>query len=163
MGVAGSGKTVVGSAFARALGGDVEFVEGDDYHSAENVAKMARGIPLTDADRAAWLEALAAKIREARDAGRGLVMACSALKRTYRDVLRGGDGGSDVQFIFLRGSRELIAQRLAQRRGHFMPPSLLDSQFATLEQPAPDEHAWVYDVRQSPKEIVDDLLARARA
>jgi gluconokinase len=157
MGVAGSGKTVIGSAFARAL--DVDFIEGDEFHSAENVAKMARGVPLTDEDRAAWLDALARAVRGKREAGTGAVIACSALKRKYRDVLR---SGGDVQFIFLRGPRAVIEERLRQRRGHYMPASLLDSQFATLEEPEPGEHAWVCDVTRSPDDIVSELLERAR-
>jgi gluconokinase len=159
MGVAGSGKSVIGAAFADALG--VEFVEGDDYHPAENVRRMAAGIPLTDADRAGWLSALAERLREARNAGAGLVMSCSALKRSYRNVLR--SGSPDVQFIFLRGSRALIAERLAQRRGHYMPVSLLDSQLATLEEPAPGERAWVVDISETPSDIVAALVRRAAA
>jgi gluconokinase len=158
MGVTGSGKSVIGAAFAGALG--VDFVEGDDYHPAANIRKMSAGIPLNDADRAGWLRALAKRIREARDAGKGLVVACSALKRSYRDVLRAQ--APDLQFVFLRGSRELIAQRLAKRGSkHFMPPSLLDSQLTTLEEPLPDEHVWIADIAQSPEQIVADLLARA--
>ena len=155
MGVAGSGKSTVGAAFARALG--VPFVEGDEYHPAENVGRMSQGIPLTDEDRAGWLRALAARLREARDAGTRLVMTCSALKRSYRDILRAE--ADDLQFIFLRGPRALIAERLASRRGHFMPPSLLDSQLATLEEPSPDEGAWVCDISQSPQELVTALVA----
>jgi gluconokinase len=159
MGVAGSGKSTVGAALARALG--VDFVEGDEYHPADNVERMSRGIPLTDDDRAEWLRALATRLREAKDAGTGLVMTCSALKRSYRDVLRAG--AADVQFVFLRGPGALIAERLAGRRGHFMPASLLDSQLATLEEPAPDEEAWVCDIRESPDELVAALVARASA
>lgn len=159
MGVSGSGKTSIGAAFARAL--DIDFVEGDDYHPSENVERMSRGIALTDDDRAGWLRALAARIRESNDAGTGLVMTCSALKRSYRDVLRAAS--SELRFVFLKGGRALIAERLAGRRGHFMPPSLLESQFATLEEPSPDEKAWVCDIRQSPQEIVDALVARASA
>jgi gluconokinase len=155
MGVSGSGKTLIGSALARAL--DIDFVEGDEYHPAENVQRMARGIPLTDDDRVAWLNALAARIRKAKVAGKGLVMTCSALKRSYRDVLR---GAGEVQFIYLRGSRALIAERLANRRGHFMPPALLDSQFATLDEPSPDEEAWICDVSNPPQDLVADLVAR---
>ena len=158
MGVAGSGKTVVGSMLARAL--RAEFVEGDDFHSAENVKRMASGIALTDDDRREWLRALAERIRRAANEERALVLACSALKRSYRDVLR---GGGPVQLVYLRGPRELIAERLATRRGHFMPLSLLDSQFATLEEPSPDEHAWVCDVRQPPEDIVAALIERAAA
>jgi gluconokinase len=159
MGVSGSGKTVIGTALARALG--VEFVEGDDYHPADNVKRMARGIPLTDDDRALWLRALAARLREAKDAGTGLVMSCSALKRSYRDVLRARVG--EVNFIFLKGQRTLIADRIAGRRGHFMPPSLLESQFAALEEPSPDEHAWVCDINNSPEDLVAAMVARASA
>jgi gluconokinase len=156
MGVSGSGKSVVGAALATEL--DVEFADGDDFHSAANVERMTAGIPLTDADRAAWLAALAARIREAKDAGVGLVVACSALKRSYRDTLRAA--AADLQFVFLDGSRELIAARLKTRSGHYMPASLLDSQLATLEKPAPDENAWVADISQTPRDIIDNLLAR---
>ncbi len=151
MGVAGSGKSTVGAALARVLG--VVFVEGDAYHPPENVERMSRGIPLGDADRAGWL-------RAAEEAGAGLVMACSALKRSYRDVLRAG--APDLQLVFLRGSRSLIAERLGGRRGHFMPPSLLESQFATLEPPWPDESAWVCDAEDPPEEIVASLVARVQ-
>ena len=159
MGVSGSGKTVIGTALARALG--VEFVEGDDYHPADNVNRMAAGIPLTDDDRALWLRALAARLREAKDAGTGLVMSCSALKRSYRDVLRAQAG--EVNFIFLKGQRTVIADRIAGRRGHLMPPSLLESQFAALEEPSPDEHAWVCDINKSPEDLVAAMVARASA
>jgi gluconokinase len=160
MGVAGSGKTRVGAALARALG--VEFVEGDDYHPAENVARMAAGVPLTDADRAEWLRSIALRMREGRIAGVGLVVACSALKRRYRDVLRAESGVRDLRLVFLRGEQSLIADRLTSRRGHFMPPSLLESQFDALEKPAPDEDAWVCDIRQPPDDIVASLVARAQ-
>lgn len=159
MGVAGSGKTRIGTALARALG--VAFVEGDDFHPAANVERMSRGIALTDDDRTGWLDALARRIREARDARAGLVVTCSALKRAYRDVLRGGAPRGNLTFVFLRGPRALIADRLAARRGHFMPASLLDSQFATLETPGPDEHAWVIDASATPDEIVASLVTRA--
>src|SRR2546423_2137715 len=157
MGVAGSGKSLIGSALAHAL--DLEFVEGDEFHSPQSIDKMSAGIALTDADRADWLRALAFRLRVHHDAGTGLVVACSALKRSYRDVLRGG--ASDVRFVFLTGPRELIAQRLSDRGRHFMPASLLDSQFATLEDPSPDENAWVVDIAKTPAEIVTDLVARA--
>jgi gluconokinase len=157
MGVAGSGKSTVGAAFARALG--VDFVEGDEYHPAENVERMASGIPLTDDDRAGWLRSLSARIREAKDAGTGLVMTCSALKRSYRDILR--SEARDLQFIFLRAPRAVIAARLAGRRGHFMPPTLSESQLATLEEPSPDEHAWVCDSSMSPQDLVAVLVERA--
>lgn len=159
MGVSGSGKSLIGAALANALA--IDFVEGDQYHPAENVERMASGIPLTDENRAGWLRALAARIREGKEAGTGLVMTCSALKRSYRDILRAA--APELQFVFLQGPRALIAERLAGRRGHFMPPSLLESQFATLEEPSPDEHAWVCDIRQSPEDIVATLVARASA
>jgi len=157
MGVAGSGKSLIGAALAKALG--VDFVEGDHYHPPQNVQRMSAGIPLTDEDRAQWLRALALRIREAKNARTGLVVSCSALKRAYRDVLRAQ--ARDVRFVFLKGERALIAERLAGRRGHFMPPSLLDSQFAALEEPAPDENVWVCDIRQSPEDIVAIVVARA--
>ena len=159
MGVSGSGKSLIGAAFAGALG--VEFIEGDDYHTAANVARMSSGIPLTDADRAEWLRSLAARIRKAKDSGTGLVVSCSALKRSYRDILRGA--ASELRFVFLKGPQSLLAERLASRHGHYMPPSLLKSQLAILEEPSPDEQAWVCDIRESPEDIVAALMARASA
>jgi gluconokinase len=159
MGVSGSGKSLIGAAFAHAL--RVDFIEGDTYHSAENVRRMAAGIPLTDADRAQWLASLAERIGEAKDAGTGLVVTCSALKRSYRDLLR--SEAEKLQFVFLKGEQGLIADRIANRHGHFMPPSLLQSQLATLEEPSPDEHAWAYDITDSPQSIVASLVARASA
>src|SRR5687768_4384942 len=157
MGVCGSGKSLIGAALARELG--VEFVEGDDLHPPENVKRMAAGIPLTDEDRHGWLIAIAARLRDARRAGVGLVVSCSALKRSYRDLLR-SVGDADVRFVHLAGSRALIEERMAKRRGHFMPPSLLDSQLSTLEEPSPDEHAWVCDISEAPHAIVADLVTR---
>jgi len=157
MGVSGSGKSLIGAGLARALG--VDFVEGDEYHSAENVERMSRGIPLTDEDRARWLRSLAARIREAKEAGSGLVISCSALKRSYRDILRAD--AAELRFVYLKGERELIAQRLVGRRGHFMPLSLLESQFTTLEDPQPDEDAWVCDITRPAQDIVITLVARA--
>jgi gluconokinase len=122
---------------------------------------MASGIPLTDDDRAGWLRALATRIHDAKDAGDGLVLTCSALKRSYRDVLRAAV--PELRFVFLTGPRALIADRLANRRGHFMPASLLESQLATLEDPAPDERVWAFDIRESAQKIVDDLMARSSA
>jgi gluconokinase len=159
MGVAGSGKSLIGAAFARALG--VDFIDGDEYHPAESVARMAAGVPLTDDDRIPWLRSLASRIRDAKDAGSGLVIACSALKRSYRDILRTDAGAANLRFIYLRGPRALIAERLASRRGHFMPPTLLDSQLAALEEPTPDERTWVCDIRDSPDTIVAALVTRA--
>ena len=160
MGVSGSGKSVVGALLARAL--DLPFVEGDHYHPAENVARMSAGIPLTDDDRQGWLRSLAARIREASDTDTGLVLACSALKRSYRDLLR-VESGAPVQFVFLRGGQPVIAERLAGRRGHYMPPSLLASQFEALEEPSPDEEAWVCDITESPQALVAALAERASA
>jgi gluconokinase len=157
MGVCGSGKTTIGAQLARAL--DVEFVEGDDLHPPANVQRMADGIPLTDDDRHGWLIAIAARLLAAKRAGKGLVVSCSALKRRYRDLLR-STGATDVRFIYLKGSRGLLTERMASRRGHFMPPSLLDSQLAILEEPLPDERAWVCDISQAPHAIVAQLLTR---
>ena len=156
MGVAGAGKTLIGSRLARALGS--EFVEGDEYHPPANVAKMAAGVPLTDADRAGWLGALAARISDARREGRPLVVAASVLKRAYRDMFRAVD--PEVQFILVTAPRPVIAERLEHRTGHYMPPSLLDSQLAILEPPDADERAWVYDNERPPDVIVADIAAR---
>ena len=161
MGVAGSGKSLIGAALAKTLG--LEFVEGDQYPPAETVARMSAGIPLTDADRQGWLEALARRIRDNVSAGAGLVLACSALKRKYRDLLRRASGAPRIQFVFLRGDRALIGERMAGRSGHYMPASLLDSQFETLEPPAPDEQAWMFDVTATPDEIVAAIVAKARS
>lgn len=159
MGVSGAGKTVIGSQLAAALG--AEFVEGDTYHSPANIEKMAAGVPLTDEDRQGWLHAIGARIRRANATGDTLVVSCSALKRAYRDIIRSDAGG--VRFIFLRGEPELISARLRGRKGHFMPPSLLDSQLSTLEEPSPDEDVWVVDISESPDKIVASLVARASA
>ena len=158
MGVSGAGKSLIGAALARAL--DVAFLEGDELHPAENVRRMAAGTPLTDEDRHGWLIAIAARLRDAKRAGVGLVVACSALKRRYRDLLR-SVGVGDVRFVFLKGTRALIAERLAQRPGHFMPPALLDSQLATLEEPGADERVWICDIRETPDAIVADVVRRA--
>ena len=158
MGVCGSGKTTIGAPLARELG--LEFVEGDALHSQENVQRMAAGIPLTDDDRRGWLVGIATRLRAAKGAGVGLVVSCSALKRSYRDLLR-TVGDADVRFIYLAGSRALLEERMAHRRGHFMPPALLESQLAILEEPAPDERAWVCDIRQAPDVIVADLVERS--
>lgn len=158
MGVSGSGKTLIGARLGRAL--EVDFVEGDDFHSTENIERMASGFPLTDDDRTGWLSALARRIRVSNDENVGVVLSCSALKRAYRDILRAET--NNVQFIFLRGSRDVIADRVAHRAGeHFMPSSLLDSQFAILEEPSQDENVWVCDINDSPDKIVADLVARA--
>jgi gluconokinase len=134
MGVAGSGKSTVGKALAGALGW--RFVDADDHHSAANVAKMARGEPLDDADRWPWLDELHSLIAGALVNGGGLVLACSALKASYRARLAGAEAGGRVRFVYLAGTPELLRARLAERPGHFMKPGMLDSQLATLEPPA---------------------------
>ena len=131
MGVAGCGKSSVGAALGAALG--LPYQDGDDLHPPENVAKMAAGIPLTDADRAGWLAAMAARLAAGKARGEAMVVTCSALKKAYRDRLREGDPG--LFFVFLDGSQELLQARLDARKGHFMPPGLLGSQLATLERP----------------------------
>jgi gluconokinase len=158
MGVSGAGKTLIGAQLARGL--DVAFVEGDDLHPAANVERMTAGIPLTDENRHGWLIAIAARLRDAKRAGVGLVVACSALKRRYRELLR-SVGAGDVRFVYLKGDRALLAERMAQRPGHFMPPALLDSQLATLEEPVSAERAWVCDIRETPDAIVADLVKRS--
>ena len=142
MGVSGSGKTTLGRALAREL--DAEFLEGDRFHPASNVAKMSRGEPLEDADRWPWLDRLAEELARVRKEGRNAVLACSALKRAYRDRLR--RGAPDLRLLFLKGDKALIGERLRARTQHFMPPGLLDSQFASLEEPGPDESPIVIDV-----------------
>ena len=154
MGVAGSGKTTIASGLAERLG--VPFVEGDSLHPTANVKKMAGGIPLTDEDRWPWLEAIGERMDVERVTGHGVVVSCSALRHAYRDCLRKKVHGK-VHFILLDGSRELITDRMKQRKGHFMPPALLDSQFDTLEKPTPDEHAVILDIRHA----VPVLLAEA--
>jgi gluconokinase len=155
MGVAGSGKTTIASGLAEKLG--VPFVEGDSLHPAANVKKMASGTPLTDADRWPWLAAIGERMEVERITGHGVVVSCSALKRSYRDCLRKEVHGK-VLFILLDGSRELISDRMRKRKGHFMPPALLDSQFATLEKPAPDEHAVILDISHSIPGLLDEAL-----
>ncbi len=155
MGVSGSGKSRIGRLLADALG--IDFLEGDDFHPAENVRRMAAGIPLTDADRAGWLAALAQRLRDAREHGRAVVLACSALKRSYRDVLRSGDPG--VVFVHLTGERRLIEERMHTRPGHFMPASLLASQLRDLQPPDADEHAITSNIGMTPDEIRDHVLA----
>lgn len=153
MGVAGAGKTTVGERLAERL--DWEFAEGDRLHPPENVAKMQSGQPLTDTDRAPWLDAIAAAIDAWRARGACGVITCSALKRQYRRRIIGQRRG--VRLVYLDGSRRLIAARLAARRGHFMPASLLDSQFAALEPPGPDENPITISVDQPADRIVDQI------
>jgi len=153
MGVSGGGKTTVGAALAQQLG--VRFLEGDTLHPPKNIAKMQRGEPLDDADRLPWLHAIAAVIDDWRARGISGVVACSALKRAYRKILIGAR--ADVRLVYLRGTRDMIAARLATRRGHFMPAALLDSQFATLEEPAGEENAIVVAVDRAPEDIIEEL------
>ena len=155
MGVSGSGKSTVARALAERLGW--AFAEADKFHPPENVAKMQGGTPLTDEDRWPWLRALRDWMTAQAQAGHSTVVTCSALRRSYRDVLREAPG--EVTFIFLSGRRDLLAARLAGRRGHFMPASLLDSQLATLEVPGPDEHALTLNIGAAPDELVREVLA----
>lgn len=151
MGVSGTGKTTVGKLLAEQLGWG--FVEADDYHPAANVAKMQGGTPLDDADRRPWLAALRKRVEAACKSGENLVLACSALKHSYRDYLEGHDPDC-VEFVYLHGSEELIRRRLEARKGHFMNPALLQSQFETLELP---KKAVRVDVAPPPGEIVAEI------
>lgn len=146
MGVTGAGKSTFGAMLAARI--DLPFVDGDDLHSKANKEKMAAGIPLDDADRAPWLDTIAATLARAP-----VVVACSALKRRYRDRLRAG--APDVQFVYLAGPSALLAQRVSARAHEFMPPELLESQLAILEPPGSDENALTIDIRLSPEAMVD--------
>ena len=154
MGVSGSGKTTVAALLAAALG--CQFQEGDDLHSAENVEKMQSGTPLTDTDRLPWLHKIADEIDAWRARHESGVLTCSALKRSYRDIII--DGRPDVTLIYLKGSYDLIHRRMAARHGHFMPVALLDSQFATLQEPTPDEHPIIIDVGSGAAEITAEIV-----
>ncbi len=151
MGVSGAGKTTIGKVLAHEL--DWRFAEGDDFHSAANIAKMHAGIPLTDEDRAPWLQSLRSAITGWLAAGENVVLACSALKASYRETLR---VGPEVKFVYLRGSYELIAQRLASRHGHYMNPHLQRSQFETLEEP---KDTVTIDVGPPVAQIVKEIRA----
>ena len=154
MGVSGSGKSTIADKLAERL--NWTFEDGDRFHPASNVAKMSAGVPLTDEDRWPWLQAIADEIDRVCKAGRRAVIACSALKRAYRDILV--HGRKDVRIIYLDGTRDLIADRLARRKGHFMPPGLLASQFATLEPPARSENPVTVSIDAPVDEIVDDIV-----
>ena len=156
MGVSGCGKSTLGRALAERLA--VNFVEGDALHPERNVAKMAAGTPLTDADRHGWLQAVAEQLNNPTAAAQGVVASCSALKRNYRDLLRAG--APDLRFVFLHGDPALLAARLAGRSGHYMPPSLLQSQLDTLEPPAADEAAIALDIALPPTTLVDEAVRR---
>jgi gluconokinase len=154
MGVSGSGKTTIGEELARRIGWRYE--DADTFHPSNNVAKMSAGQPLTDEDRWPWLRAIADEIDRASAAGERVVIGCSALRRVYRDVLV--HGRHDIGIVYLQGTQALIAGRLGERKGHFMPPGLLTSQFGTLEPPAPDEHAVTVSIDAPAGTIVDNIL-----
>ncbi|HEY6154490.1 MAG TPA: gluconokinase [Candidatus Udaeobacter sp.] len=154
-GVSGAGKTTVGKLLARELGW--HFLEADDFHPAANIEKMRKGRPLTDDDRWPWLEQLRQQIERSLASGENAVLACSALKRAYRDRLRVND---DVKFVFLRGDYALVEKQLRSRHGHFMNPDLLHSQFNDLEEPQPGEHALTVELGLTPDEIVEDIEAK---
>ena len=155
MGVSGSGKTTIGTALASTL--EVEYAEADTFHPKANIDKMTAGTPLTDADRAPWLEAIAGWIRDHQASGG--VVTSSALKHRYREVLR---GGGDVWFAHLHGDRAQLAERMKTRTGHFMPVSLLDSQLADLEPLRPDEPGAIFDIRETPAAITEAALTAFR-
>jgi len=154
MGVAGSGKSTIAEGVASRLGW--HYADGDTFHPASNIAKMSAGIPLTDEDRWPWLQAIADEIDRICAAGERAVVACSALKRAYRDVLV--HGRADVRIVFLDGTKQLIADRLSQRKGHFMPAGLLDSQFKTLERPGADERPVTVSIDAPVAAIVADIV-----
>lgn len=153
MGVSGSGKTTLGAALAQRL--QVPFADADDFHPPANLRKMAAGEPLDDTDRGPWLDALGEWLRDHRGGG---VLACSALRRTYRDRLR--EYADGLRCVHVHGDRDVIAGRVAARTGHFMPPSLLDSQLETLEELGPDEAGFVVDVGRPVDEQVEEALSR---
>ena len=155
MGVSGSGKTTIAVLLAAALG--CQFQEGDDLHPPENVEKMRSGAPLTDADRLPWLRKIAEEIDGWRARGESGVLTCSALKRSYRDMIIGDR--SEVTLVYLKGSHDLIHHRMAARHEHFMPVALLDSQFAALQEPTPDEHPLTVDVAGRPADIVSEIVS----
>jgi gluconokinase len=154
-GVSGAGKTTIGQPLAHELGW--RFFEADDFHPGANIDKMRRGIPLTDEDRWPWLESLRELIARSLGAGENAVLACSALKEKYRRYLR---VNTDVRFVFLRGDYALIADQLRHRRGHFMNPALLKTQFADLEEPQPDEGVLMVELGRTPQEIVEEIKGR---
>jgi gluconokinase len=159
MGVSGSGKTTIATRLAAALGW--HFQDGDDLHPVANVEKMTSGTSLTDADRWPWLGRIAARIDEWRARGESGVVTCSALKRAYRDVIVGDR--RDVALVHLKGTRDLIRERMAARKGHFMPLGLLDNQFTVLQEPAEDERPIAVDIAASPDDIVAEIVRRLEA
>jgi gluconokinase len=154
-GVSGAGKTTVGNMLAEQLGR--RFLEADDFHPAANIEKMRSGRPLTDEDRWPWLDGLRKQIEQLLSAGENAVLACSALKRAYRDRLRVSD---EVTFVFLRGDYALVEKQLRSRHGHFMNAALLQSQFDDLEEPQPDENVLTIELGRTPKEIVERIEAK---
>jgi gluconokinase len=156
MGVSGSGKSTLGGALAEAL--HCAFLEGDQFHSPEAVARMRSGIPLTDEDRWPWLQAIAEEIDRICKKGEHAVIGCSALKRAYRDVLV--HGRHDVRIVYLDGTQALIARRLKARKGHFMPAALLESQFKALQPPGADEHPVTVSIDASVEAVVGDILRK---
>ncbi|ACA89808.1 gluconokinase [Burkholderia orbicola] len=155
MGVSGAGKSLIGEMLAERL--SCSYTDGDAFHSAANKEKMHHGIPLTDEDRWPWLRTIRAAIEEKQRAGETAVFTCSSLKRSYRDVLRGTD--TDVRFVYLKGSFEVLQERLKSRTGHFFDPSLLKSQLDTLEEPGPDEAIEV-SIELTPEQIVDQVMLK---
>ncbi|MBG0741507.1 gluconokinase [Paeniglutamicibacter antarcticus] len=154
MGVSGCGKTTIGALVAAAL--DTPFVDADSLHPVDNIAKMAAGIPLTDADRWPWLAVVGRSLANAAGTGAGLVVACSALKRSYRNAIRAQ--APDTVFLHLHGSREVLSTRLEGRSGHFMPATLLDSQLQTLEPLGPEENGHTVDINQPVDGIVNQAV-----
>lgn len=152
MGVCSSGKTVIGGLLARRLG--LSFCDADDFHPESNVKKMSRGTALNDKDRLSWLKSMAGKMPQ-WDKGGGAVLACSALKNSYRNILEAGS--SNVRFIYLKGTKKVILDRMKNRKGHFFPASLVDSQFETLEEP---EDAIVVDITQKPDVMVEEIVSK---
>jgi gluconokinase len=156
MGVSGAGKSTVGRLIAASL--DCPFRDADSFHPPANIAKMSGGFALTDEDRWPWLDAIAAWIDEHRAAGTTCVVTCSALKRAYRDIVTAKQS-RDTRLVYLKGSFDLVAARLAARTDHFMPPALLKSQFDTLQEPAPSEHAIAISIDATPEQIASATLS----
>ena len=157
MGVSGAGKTTIGALLAERTGW--KFEDADDYHSAENRKKMAAGIPLTDADRKPWLNALHERMAQYRQKGEDAIFACSALKEEYREVLASGFAAGEVRFVYLHAPVAILRERMQARHHPYMNPALLDSQLATLEVPS---DAWSVSVTGTPAEAVEEILARLR-
>ncbi len=158
MGVAGSGKSTTGARLSKELGW--QFRDADSFHPQSNIDKMSKAMPLTDADRQPWLAAIAGWIDDCRRKGEPGIVSCSALKRVYREVLMAHR--PDVRLVYLRGDHALIAGRMGRRKNHFMPAALLDSQFATLEEPQIDEHPFVVNIALTPNRVVEVIITGLR-